>query len=169
MRKTSNDRIQATFMLKNASVVFSALKGEEPQFVAAKICYTPHSFIDRPWRKMKKQIWKDKNCPYVIGKKVPFPADPYKPTTVVMDFNKTTDLTTATWYVKVVVFCKDGSAAGVPCQFDETNSTMKNYFGTKKEDVRSNGMIAAAVILSCVGPAFFLVYFFVESKLKKNK
>jgi hypothetical protein len=168
MNPDKNDKIQINITLKNETSVknFQTHKAGTPTKVVVKLCYSETSSMDRPWRKANKVIAKNKACPITV-KSFDWMPGTYNNHTVVYDFHTNHDLVKAVWYVRVLVKCKGATPEGVFCQYDGTKG--KNYFETTTIEQIPIHMKTVMIIMSLVGPTFFISFFVVDTIRRKTK
>lgn len=160
----AGDKVRVTFTLRNGTL--RTRNNLKPVLIIGKLCFSPPSRFDRPWRKALQNIDKDRACPVKLGEEK-LGSGGLTKTSFTFTKGLPQNTPTATWFARVYVKCQNAQNGTEWCQYD--GSVNQNYIGTDAMNAVGTGMIAAVIICAAIGPVFLVGHFIVDSRRRKSK
>lgn len=125
---------------------------------SARLCYAPAFSLDRPWRKPKAVVAKDKHCPFKMGVTAP------GATSGNFTFHLPSDIPKGVYYVTVI-------AQNATTQAPIGRGLSPQYVQVRVMDGTTPGMIAGVIVLSITSVtilAVFMLQDYIRDRMKKS-
>ena len=124
--------------------------------VKVKLCYAPISQENRPWRKTKDELNKDRTCQHKIVSR------PYSPSTNTFTWTIERDIPSATYFVRAYVFDAEDKEVAYGQATDAANKT--HLFEVEAITGRHASLDIASVCFSVFAIVSLAGFFYLEKR-----
>jgi hypothetical protein len=142
-----------------ASASYAANYSSQGAHITLTACFSTASAVSRAWRQTQPLYRKDMQCKIIIAQNVPLSGSfKYIP-------NDSTP--TATYFIRAYVQVPSVDYGFTPIGYGQNLAT-QGYFQINKITLPTPGLIAAAVVCSCVGPTLLFAFLTYENIKKRS-
>ncbi|KAF5743719.1 high-affinity nitrate transporter 3.1-like [Tripterygium wilfordii] len=131
--------------------------------IKVKLCFAPISQVDRPWRKTKEELSKDKTCQFNI---VSNPYDSANKTVQTHEWTIERDLPTGTYFVRAYALDSNGDEVAYGQSTDAMKST--NLFEIQSITGRHMSLDIASIVFSAFSVVSLFGFFLNEKRKAKR-